>query len=215
METPTGCSRSTRPATLVNGDELLALFALDLAERGVLAGDTVVVTVMTNLGFHLAMKARGIAVSATPVGDRHVLAELETHGFALGGEQSGHLIFRKLATTGDGLLTGLMLADLLARSGHPLAELLHGLVVPVPQVLVNVAVPDSELLAGADAVWAAVAEEQERLGDSGRVLLRPSGTEPMVRVMVEAPGAGVAEEIAERLASLVGFELHTAASTGS
>lgn len=170
---------------------------------------------MSNLGFHLAMKAYGIAVSATPVGDRYVLAELEAHGFALGGEQSGHIIFRKLATTGDGLLTGLMLADLLARSGKPLAELLHGLVVPVPQVLVNVAVPDSELLTGADAVWSAVAEEQERLGDSGRVLLRPSGTEPLVRVMVEAPGDGVAEEIATRLARLVGFELHAAAPTTS
>ncbi len=200
---------------LVNGDELLALFAIDLAARGALAGDTVVVTVMSNLGFHLAMKAYGIAVSATPVGDRYVLAELEAHGFALGGEQSGHIIFRKLATTGDGLLTGLMLADLLARSGKPLAELLHGLVVPVPQVLVNVAVPDSELLTGADAVWSAVAEEQERLGDSGRVLLRPSGTEPLVRVMVEAPGDGVAEEIATRLARLVGFELHAAAPTTS
>ncbi len=201
--------------TLVNGDELLALFALDLAARDLLAGGTVVVTVMTNLGFHLAMKDRGIEVSATPVGDRHVLAELEASGFALGGEQSGHIIFRKLATTGDGLLTGLMLADLLARAGRPLAELLAGLVVPVPQVLVNVPVPDSELLAGAEAVWSAVAEEQERLGDRGRVLLRPSGTEPLVRVMVEAPGDGVAEGIAERLARLVGFELRTAASTGS
>jgi phosphoglucosamine mutase len=198
---------------LVNGDELLALFAIDLADRGLLTRDTVVVTVMTNLGFHLAMKNREIAVSATPVGDRHVLAELEAHGFALGGEQSGHLIFRRLATTGDGLLTGLLLADLLVRSGKQLAGLLDGLVVRVPQVLVNVAVPDSELLEGADAVWSAVAEEQERLGERGRVLLRPSGTEPLVRVMVEAPGDGVAEEIAERLARLVDFELRTAAST--
>jgi phosphoglucosamine mutase len=201
--------------SLVNGDELLALFALDLAERGLLAGETVVVTVMTNLGFHLAMQSRGIAVAATPVGDRHVLAELEGHGFALGGEQSGHIIFRGLATTGDGLLTGLVLADLLVRSGKPLAELLDGLVVPVPQVLVNVAVPDSALLAGAEAVWSAVEQEQARLGKSGRVLLRPSGTEPVVRVMVEAPGEGVAEEIAERLARLVDFELRAAASTAS
>ncbi len=201
--------------TLVNGDELLALFAVDLAERGLLDGDTVVVTVMTNLGFHLAMESRDIAVAATPVGDRHVLAELEANGFALGGEQSGHIIFRKLATTGDGLLTGLVLADLVVRSGRPLAELLDGLVVRVPQVLVNVAVPDSQLLAGADAVWSAVAEEQARLGERGRVVLRPSGTEPMVRVMVEAPGNGVAEEIAERLARLVGFELRTAASAGN
>ena len=198
---------------LVNGDELLALFALDLAERGQLAGNTVVVTVMTNLGFRLAMEERGIVVKETAVGDRHVLAALDKDGLSLGGEQSGHIIFRRLATTGDGLLTGLVLADLLARAGRPLAELLDGLVTRVPQVLVNVPVPSTELLAEAEAVWSAVAEEQGRLGDAGRVLLRPSGTEPVVRVMVEAPGDGVAEEIAHRLGNLVGFELQSAAAT--
>jgi phosphoglucosamine mutase len=199
--------------TLVNGDELLALFALDLAERGQLAGNTVVVTVMTNLGFRVAMDARGIIVKETPVGDRHVLAALDKDGFSLGGEQSGHIIFRTLATTGDGLLTGLILADLLARTGKPVTELLDGLVVRVPQVLVNVPVPNTELLEGAKAVWSAVAEEQERLGDGGRVLLRPSGTEPLVRVMVEASGDGVAETIAQRLSTLVEFELQVAAAT--
>jgi len=198
---------------LVNGDELLALFALDLAERGQLAGNTVVVTVMTNLGFRLAMEERGIVVKETVVGDRYVLAALDKDGLSLGGEQSGHIIFRRLATTGDGLLTGLVLADLLARAGRPLAELLDGLVNRVPQVLVNVPVPSTELLAEAEAVWSAVAEEQGRLGDAGRVLLRPSGTEPLVRVMVEAPGDGVAEEIAHRLGNLVGFELQSAAAT--
>jgi phosphoglucosamine mutase len=198
---------------LVNGDELIALFALDLAERGQLAGNTVVVTVMTNLGFRLAMEERGIVVKETAVGDRHVLAALDKDGLSLGGEQSGHIIFRRLATTGDGLLTGLVLADLLARAGRPLAELLDGLVTRVPQVLVNVPVPSTELLAEAEAVWSAVAEEQGRLGDGGRVLLRPSGTEPLVRVMVEAPGDGVAEEIAHRLGNLVGFELQSAAAT--
>ena len=198
---------------LVNGDELLALFALDLAERGQLAGNTVVVTVMTNLGFRLAMEERGIVVKETMVGDRYVLAALDKDGLSLGGEQSGHIIFRRLATTGDGLLTGLALADLLARAGRPLAELLDGLVNRVPQVLVNVPVPSTELLAEAEAVWSAVAEEQGRLGDAGRVLLRPSGTEPVVRVMVEAPGDGVAEEIAHRLGNLVGFELQSAAAT--
>ncbi len=198
---------------LVNGDELLALFALDLAERGQLAGNTVVVTVMTNLGFRLAMEERGIVVKETVVGDRYVLAALDKDGLSLGGEQSGHIIFRRLATTGDGLLTGLALADLLARAGRPLAELLDGLVNRVPQVLVNVPVPSTELLAEAEAVWSAVAEEQGRLGDGGRVLLRPSGTEPLVRVMVEAPGDGVAEEIAHRLGNLVGFELQSAAAT--
>jgi phosphoglucosamine mutase len=198
---------------LANGDELIALFALDLAERGQLAGNTVVVTVMTNLGFRLAMADRDVIVKETPVGDRHVLAALDKEGFSLGGEQSGHIIFRRLATTGDGLLTGLVLADLVKRTGGPLDQLLDGLVTRVPQVLVNVPVPNTELLDGADAVWSAVAEEVERLGDSGRVLLRPSGTEPLVRVMVEAMGDGVAEAIAERLGKLVGFELQAAAAT--
>jgi phosphoglucosamine mutase len=203
----------TADGTVVSGDELLALFALDLAERGQLAGNTVVVTVMTNLGFRRAMEERGIVVKETPVGDRYVLAALDKDGLALGGEQSGHIIFRRLATTGDGLLTGLVLADLVVRTGTPLAGLLDGLVTRVPQVLVNVPVPNTELLEGADAVWSAVAEETERLGDTGRVLLRPSGTEPLVRVMVEAVGGGVAEEIADRLAKLVEFELQSAAAT--
>jgi phosphoglucosamine mutase len=196
----------------IGGDELLALFTVDLAERGQLAGNTVVVTVMTNLGFKLAMEHRGITVKETPVGDRHVLAALDADGLALGGEQSGHIIFRRMATTGDGLLTGLILADLMARSKKPLAELLDGLVTRVPQVLVNVQVPDPGLLAAADAVWSAVAEEETRLGEQGRVLLRPSGTETLVRVMVEAPGNGVAEEVAQRLSALVRHELHAAAS---
>jgi phosphoglucosamine mutase len=198
---------------LANGDELIALFALDLAERGQLAGNTVVVTVMTNLGFRLAMAERGVIVKETPVGDRHVLAALDKEGFSLGGEQSGHIIFRRLATTGDGLLTGLVLADLMHRTGRTLTELLDGLVSRVPQVLVNVPVPNTELLDTADAVWSAVAEEEAKLGENGRVLLRPSGTEPLVRVMVEAMGDGVAEAIAERLGKLVGFELQAAAAT--
>ncbi len=192
---------------MVNGDELLALFALDLAERGQLAGNTVVVTVMTNLGFRRAMEERGIVVKETPVGDRHVLAALDKDGFSLGGEQSGHIIFRRLATTGDGLLTGLVLADLVARAGRPLAALLDGLVTRVPQVLVNVPVPNTELLDGAEAVWSAVAEEEARLGDAGRVLLRPSGTEPLVRVMVEAIGDGVAEGSPSGSAPWSSFEL--------
>ncbi len=200
---------------LVNGDELLALFAVDLAGRGQLTGNSVVVTEMSNLGLHRAMEARGITVVVTPVGDRHVLAALDEHGYALGGEQSGHLIFRRLATTGDGLLTGMMLADLLVRSGRGLAELLDGLLQHVPQVLVNVAVADTGLLEGAAAVWSAVGEERARLGDAGRVLLRPSGTEPLVRIMVEAPGEGVAAGIAERLGKLVGFELQSAAAAAS
>jgi phosphoglucosamine mutase len=203
----------TAEGTVVSGDELLALFAVDLAERGQLAGNTVVVTVMTNLGFRRAMEERGIVVKETPVGDRYVLAALDKDGLALGGEQSGHIIFRRLATTGDGLLTGLVLADLVVRTATPLAGLLDGLVTRVPQILVNVPVPNTELLAEAAAVWSAVDEESQRLGDAGRVLLRPSGTEPLVRIMVEAVGPGVAEEIAQRLATLVEFELQAAAAT--
>jgi phosphoglucosamine mutase len=203
----------TAEGAVVSGDELLALFAVDLAERGQLAGNTVVVTVMTNLGFRRAMEERGIVVKETPVGDRYVLAALDKDGLALGGEQSGHIIFRRLATTGDGLLTGLVLADLVVRTATPLTGLLDGLVTRVPQVLVNVPVPNTELLAEAAAVWSAVDEESQRLGDNGRVLLRPSGTEPLVRVMVEAVGHGVAEEIAQRLATLVEFELQAAAAT--
>ncbi len=196
--------------TVVDGDALLALFAVDLAERGQLAGNTVVVTVMTNLGFRLAMRERGIVVKETPVGDRHVLAALDADGLSLGGEQSGHIIFRRLSTTGDGLLTGLVLADKMVRSGRPLADLLDGLVDPVPQVLLAVPVPDARALGECRAVWEAVAEESAALGERGRVLVRPSGTEPVVRVMVEASDATVAATVADRLAATVADHLASA-----
>ncbi len=198
---------------LVDGDALLALFARDLAERGQLAGNTVVVTVMSNLGFRLAMEGLGIHVEETSVGDRHVLAALDQEGLTLGGEQSGHIIFRRLATTGDGLLTGLVLADLLARSGSSLTELLDGLVTPVPQTLVNVPGVDTSLLEELDAVQAAIAEEAEALGETGRVLVRASGTEPVVRVMVECTEPGAAEAVASRLSTLIAHELTLAAVT--
>jgi phosphoglucosamine mutase len=188
---------------LVDGDALLALFALDLAARERLAGGAVVVTVMTNLGFRLAMAARGIEVRATDVGDRHVLAALDSEGLVLGGEQSGHIIFRDRASTGDGILTGILLADLVCRSGRPLAELTSGLVERVPQVLLNVPVAQPARLAGCAPVWEAVAAAEAALGGEGRVLLRPSGTEPVVRVMVEARQPGAAEATANDLAELV------------
>ena len=172
--------------TIVDGDVLLALFALDLAERGLLTANTVAVTVMTNLGFRLAMEERGIAVRETDVGDRHVLAALDADGLSLGGEQSGHIIFRTRSTTGDGILTGIALADLLQRSGRSLADLSAGLVERVPQRLVNVPIPQPERLADCTEVWEAVVKAEAELGHEGRVLLRPSGTEPIVRVMVEA-----------------------------
>ena len=171
---------------IVDGDVLLALFALDLARRGRLAGDTVVVTKMTNLGFRLAMEAEGIAVRETDVGDRHVLAALDDDGLSLGGEQSGHLIFRALSTTGDGILTGLLLADLMLRDGRRLSELATGLVDHVPQKLVNVPIPQPGRLDDSTEVWDAVAKAEGELGHEGRVLLRASGTEPLVRIMVEA-----------------------------
>ncbi|HEY1443691.1 MAG TPA: phosphoglucosamine mutase [Acidimicrobiales bacterium] len=188
---------------IVDGDVLLALFALDLAGRGELAGNTVAVTVMTNLGFRLAMEERGIAVLETDVGDRHVLAALDADGLSLGGEQSGHIIFRSQSTTGDGVLTGLALADLMVRNGCPLAELSAGLVERVPQRLVNVPISRPERLADSAEVWDAVVEAEATLGHTGRVLLRPSGTEPVVRVMVEARVEAQADAVAAQLAGVV------------
>jgi len=188
---------------VVDGDHLLALFAADLAERGRLAGGTVVVTVMTNLGFHRAMAARGIAVHTTPVGDRAVLEALDTHGWSLGGEQSGHVIFRDLATTGDGVLSGLMALDLVARRGLPLSQLAAAAMSRMPQVLLNVAVGRPQGLPDATAVWHQVEAVEKELGAAGRVVLRPSGTEPLVRVMVEAPTEEAAEAAAGRIAGAV------------
>ena len=192
-----------RGGSIVDGDVLLALFALDLAGRGELSGKTVAVTVMTNLGFRLAMEERGIDVLETDVGDRHVLAALDADGLALGGEQSGHIIFRSLSTTGDGVLTGLALADLMVRNGSPLADLAAGLVERVPQRLVNVPVAKPERLADCADVWEAVVKAEAELGSAGRVLLRPSGTEPVVRVMVEARDEGQADAVAAQLAGVV------------
>ncbi|MGH9102996.1 MAG: phosphoglucosamine mutase, partial [Acidimicrobiales bacterium] len=187
----------------VDGDHLLALFALDLRSRSLLGPDAVVVTVMSNLGFHQAMRAAGIDVVQTPVGDRHVLDAIEARGLSLGGEQSGHIIFRRLATTGDGLLTGLQLADLLRRSGRPLTELAAGAMTRLPQRLANLAVDRPSALEAAAEVWQEVAAVESELAGSGRVLLRASGTEPVVRVMVEAPTDELAGELVSRLSQAV------------
>jgi phosphoglucosamine mutase len=188
---------------VVDGDRLLALFATDLHSRGLLADDTVVVTVMTNLGFHQAMAGAGISVHQTPVGDRYVLEALDANGWSLGGEQSGHLIFRDLATTGDGVLSGLLLVDLLIRRRGSLADLASAAMVRLPQVLRNVTVGDHSSLDRAETVWAEVRAVERDLGSRGRVVLRPSGTERMVRVMVEAPTQAEAASAAERLAAAV------------
>jgi phosphoglucosamine mutase len=192
--------------TLVDGDVILAICALDARDRGDLPTNTVVTTVMTNLGFRQAMDHHGIAVTQTAVGDRYVLEAMRAGGHTLGGEQSGHLIFLDRATTGDGLLTGLRLLSVVARTGQPLSELAT-VMRRLPQVLVNVRVADRHALEGATAVWQAVEQEQARLGDRGRVLVRPSGTEALVRVMVEAETQEEATATADRLAAVVTTEL--------
>ena len=190
---------------VVDGDQLLAMLAVDLDERGRLHGRTVVVTVMTNLGFRVAMAERGIEVVETKVGDRYVLEALEQGSWSLGGEQSGHIIFRDLATTGDGVLTGLQVLDVVSRAQRPLAELAGASMTRMPQVLRNVRVRERDGLNGAQALWDEVSEVEAELGDAGRVLVRPSGTEPVVRVMVEAPTLEQAEAATERLcATLLG-----------
>jgi phosphoglucosamine mutase len=176
--------------------------ALALHERGGLKEDTVVATVMSNLGFHHTMRDAGIAVQTTAVGDRYVLEALRAGGLSLGGEQSGHLVFLDHATTGDGLLTGLSLLSRMVATGGSLADL-AAVVQRLPQTLVNVPVRDRLAVAESDAVAEAVNAVEEELGESGRVLLRPSGTEQLVRVMVEAPTQAEADEIANRLAAVV------------
>lgn len=186
----------------VDGDQVIALCAVDLLRRGELAHDTVVVTVMSNLGFHQAMRREGIRVRTTPVGDRYVLEALAEGGFSLGGEQSGHIIFSDHATTGDGLLSAVALLDLVRRAGRPLADLAAAAMTRLPQVLVNVRV-ERPMADVADRLSAQIAAIEEELGESGRVLLRPSGTEPVVRVMAEAPTLAQAEDVAATLVAAV------------
>ncbi len=187
----------------IDGDQLIAVCALDLASRGLLVDNTVVVTVMANLGFRLGMARRGVTIVETPVGDRHVLEALEAGGWVLGGEQSGHVIFRNLATTGDGLLTGLQVAAVVTRTRTPLQELADAAMTRMPQVLRNVRLagprPDGLIERLAPAIDAVAA----RLGEQGRVLVRPSGTEPLVRVMVEAGDEVLAGEAAAELVAAV------------
>jgi phosphoglucosamine mutase len=196
------CLAVTADGNLVDGDAILAVCALALHERGQLAKSTVVATVMSNLGFHHTMRDAGIAVHTTAVGDRYVLEALRTRDLSLGGEQSGHLVFLDHATTGDGLLTGLALMSRMGATGSSLAEL-ASVVQRLPQVLVNVPVTDRLAVVENDQVAEAVNAVEEELGDSGRVLLRPSGTEQLVRVMVEAPTQQQADEVAARLAEVV------------
>ncbi len=187
--------------TVVDGDHIIAICAADLRDRGQLANDTVVVTVMTNLGFRLAMDAAGINVVETGVGDRYVLKALGAGGHSLGGEQSGHVIFADHATTGDGLLTAVALIDIVKRSGRTLADIATEAMTSLPQVLVNVRVgervPDV-----ADRLADEIAAVEADLGATGRVLVRASGTEPLIRVMVEAATADQAQAAADRLVDI-------------
>jgi phosphoglucosamine mutase len=187
---------------VVDGDQILAVLALALKKAGRLAGDTVVATVMSNLGFRHAMRRAGIDVVETPVGDRYLIAAMLDGKFVLGGEQSGHIIMLDHATTGDGLLTGLQLLAEVVRQGKTLGELVS-VMTKYPQVLISVPGVDKARVSASPALAAAVADAEAELGDSGRVLVRPSGTEPAVRVMVEAADAGQADRLAGQLAATI------------
>jgi phosphoglucosamine mutase len=186
----------------VDGDQIMAVLAVGFAERGALAHKTLVTTVMSNLGLRLAMERHGISVVQTAVGDRYVLEEMRGGGFSLGGEQSGHVIMLDHSTTGDGVLTGLHLMARMAQTGRSLAEL-ASVMERLPQVLINVTDVDKDRCHADPELAAAVEQAQADLGSTGRVLLRPSGTEALVRVMVEAPSADQARGIAEALADVV------------
>lgn len=196
------CLAVDHTGELVNGDQIMGILALALSERGALADDTLVVTVMSNLGLRLAMEAAGVRTVETGVGDRYVLEAMRANGFSLGGEQSGHVILADHATTGDGTLTALHLAARVAATGQKLAEL-AGAVRQLPQTLLNVPGVDKARAGTDEQLIAAVAAAESELGQTGRVVLRSSGTEPLVRVMVEAGTQEDADRVATRLADVV------------
>jgi phosphoglucosamine mutase len=196
------CLATDADGQLVDGDHIMAVLAIAMRDAAELAENTLVTTVMSNLGLHLAMREAGIAVRTTAVGDRYVLEELRAGGFTLGGEQSGHVVLPRHATTGDGLLTALRLMARMVGTRRALAEL-AAVVSTLPQVLLNVQVGDKAAVAASASVRDAVQAAELELGGSGRVLLRPSGTEQLVRVMVEAPTVEQAEATAGRLAEIV------------
>jgi phosphoglucosamine mutase len=200
------CLAVDAEGNVVDGDQILAILSLSLLEQGRLAKDTVVATVMSNLGFVQAMRANNVGVRQTKVGDRYVLEAMKVSGYSLGGEQSGHVILTDHATTGDGILTTLHVMERMATTGKSLAEL-ASVMTRLPQVLLNVSGVDKARADEDAVVAAAVAEEEAVLGDRGRILLRPSGTEPIVRVMVEAPTHDEAQGVASRLAAVVQRQL--------
>jgi phosphoglucosamine mutase len=187
---------------VVDGDHIMVVLALAMRDAGELAGNTLVTTVMSNLGLHLAMRSAGVTVRTTGVGDRYVLEELRAGDYSLGGEQSGHIVLPALATTGDGILTGLRLMSRMAQTGSTLAGLASAMRT-LPQVLINVEVADKAAAIAAPAVRAAVRQAEAELGDTGRILLRPSGTEQLIRVMVEAADQDIARRLAAGVAESV------------
>ncbi|MGO1285600.1 MAG: phosphoglucosamine mutase, partial [Brachybacterium sp.] len=196
------CLAVAADGEIIDGDQIMAILALDLKERGKLHDDTLVVTVMSNLGLKIAMKEHGIVLGQTGVGDRYVLEEMNLGGYSIGGEQSGHVIIAEHATTGDGELTALHLLQRMAETGRSARELAN-VMTRLPQALINVKNIDKAKATIDRGVSDAIAAAEAELGEHGRVLLRPSGTEPVVRVMVEAPTDEQATEIAERLAGIV------------
>ncbi|SDQ83992.1 phosphoglucosamine mutase [Thermostaphylospora chromogena] len=196
------CMAVTHTGEIVDGDQIMTILALAMKEEGRLAHDTVVATVMSNLGFKIAMREAGLRVVETAVGDRYVLSAMQEGGYNLGGEQSGHVLLLDHATTGDGLLTSLHLLSVLVRKGGTLADL-ASVMKRLPQVLINVKDVDKAKAAVSEELAAAVARAEKELGDSGRVLIRPSGTEPMIRVMVEAASEEEARRLAASLADTV------------
>lgn len=200
------CLAVASDGSLVDGDQIMAILALELKRQGKLYRDTLVATVMSNLGLTLAMKANGISVAQTKVGDRYVLESMQTNGFSLGGEQSGHVIIKQFANTGDGVLTALHVAETIVKTGKPIGELAQCM-ERLPQVLINVPNVDKLRAVVDPDVSAAVKAANQELGERGRVVLRPSGTEPLVRVMVEADTQDKAQQVAESLATIVADKL--------
>jgi phosphoglucosamine mutase len=199
------CLAVDADGNIVDGDAIMVILALAMRESGELASNTLVTTVMSNLGLHLAMRSAGIEVRTTGVGDRYVLEEMRAGNYSLGGEQSGHIVMPALGTTGDGIVTGLKLMSRMAQTRTSLAQLASTM-QQLPQVLINVEVNDKATVADAPSVRTAVAKAKAELGDTGRILLRPSGTEQMVRVMVEAADEDTARQLAIRVAESVSEE---------
>ena len=196
------CLAVDENGTVVDGDQIMTILALAMKDAGRLKDNVLVATVMSNLGMKLALQEAGVRIEETAVGDRYVLESMRAHGYSLGGEQSGHVIFSDYATTGDGVLTGLQVAAQIAKTGKPLSELAKAM-NHLPQVLINVKDVDKAAVKTNAELQAAIASASEVLGETGRVLLRPSGTEPVVRVMVEAADMATAQTTAEQLAAAV------------